>query len=66
MLDYSSQSKGERKGKHATTLDPSLFRKLIMESQSVDYDLMLKIKDKEKKCNISIEIISRHKIIICN
>jgi UV DNA damage endonuclease len=55
MLDYSSQSKGEGKGKHATTLDPTLFRNFIMESQSVDFDLMLEIKDKEKSTNISIE-----------
>ena len=48
MLDYSSQSKGEGKGKHATTLDPTLFRNFIMESQSIDFDLMLEIKDKEK------------------
>jgi UV DNA damage endonuclease len=57
MLAYSSQSKGERKGKHATTLDPSLFRKLIMESQSVDYDLMLKIKDKEKSAILALKLL---------
>jgi len=57
MLDYSSQSKGERKGKHATTLDTSLFRKLIMESQSVDYDLMLEIKDKEISAILALKLL---------
>jgi UV DNA damage endonuclease len=57
MLDYSSQSKGERKGKHATTLDPSLFRKFIMESQSVDFDLMLEIKDKEKSAILAFKLL---------
>jgi UV DNA damage endonuclease len=57
MLDYSSQSKGEGKGKHATTLDLMLFRNFIMESQSVDFDLMLEIKDKEKSTILALKIL---------
>jgi UV DNA damage endonuclease len=56
MLDYSSQSKGDRKGKHAITLDPLLFRKLIMETQRLDFDLMLEIKDKEKSAKLALKL----------
>jgi UV DNA damage endonuclease len=57
MLDYSSQSKGERKGKHATTLDPLLFCKFIMETQRLDFDLMLEIKDKEKSALAALKLL---------
>lgn len=57
MLDYSSQSRGERKGKHATTLDPLLFCKFIMETQRLDFDLMLEIKDKEKSALAALKLL---------
>jgi UV DNA damage endonuclease len=57
MLDYSSQSKGERKGKHALTLDPLLFCKFIMETQRLDFDLMLEIKDKEKSALAALKLL---------
>ena len=59
MLDYSSQSKGERKGKHATTLDPLLFCNFIKETQRLDFDLMLEIKDKEKSALTALKLLSK-------
>jgi UV DNA damage endonuclease len=59
MLDYSSQSKGERKGKHATTLDPLLFCNFIKEIQRLDFDLMLEIKDKEKSALAALKLLSK-------
>lgn len=59
MLDYSSQSKGERKGKHATTLDPLLFCDFIKETQRLDFDLMLEIKDKEKSALAALKLLSK-------
>ena len=47
MVDYSSQEEGRRRGTHATTLDPSLFRRFLRESRPHDLDIMLEIKDKE-------------------
>jgi len=54
IIDYSTQDTGERKGKHAKTLDKTHFIymhkefiKAIKENK-VDLDIMLEIKDKEK------------------
>ena len=57
MLDYSTQSKGERKGKHAATLDPLLFCNFIMETQRFDFDVMLEIKDKEKSALAALKLL---------
>lgn len=57
MLDYSTQSKGERKGKHAATLDPLLFCNFIMEIQRFDFDVMLEIKDKEKSALAALKLL---------
>ncbi|MDQ4022451.1 MAG: UV DNA damage repair endonuclease UvsE [Thermoproteota archaeon] len=59
MLDYSSQSKGERKGKHAATLDPLLFCNFIMETQRLDFDVMLEIKDKEKSALAALKLLAK-------
>ncbi len=54
IIDYSSQSIGERRGKHAKTLDKNHFiymynefTKAVKENK-VDLDIMLEVKDKEK------------------
>jgi len=63
ILDYSSQSIGERKGKHAKTLNKNHFiymsdefKKTIIENQ-VDLDIMLEIKDKEKSALLALKMI---------
>ena len=54
IIDYSSQSIGERRGKHAKTLDKNHFIYMYNEfiraakENKVDLDIMLEIKDKEK------------------
>jgi UV DNA damage endonuclease len=47
MMDYSSQSVGERKGKHTDMLVPELFRNFVADLDGLDVDMMLEIKDKE-------------------
>jgi UV DNA damage endonuclease len=47
MMDYSSQEPGQRRGKHAETIDLSHFQRFIEETEEFEFDLMLEIKDKE-------------------
>ncbi len=51
MTDYSSQEKGQRKGKHAETIDMKDFQEKINQAnqnKDLDFDVMLEIKNKEK------------------
>ncbi len=48
MVDYSSQQQSARKGKHTTSLDESHFAQYIQATRSLNFDIMLEIKDKEK------------------
>ena len=48
MLDYSSQEKGARIGKHTEHLDPDHFKKFIDIMHNQEFDLMFEIKDKER------------------
>jgi len=59
MVDYSSQEKGERKGKHASTLDRVFFATFLKESSPNDFDLMLEIKDKEKSAIAALTMAER-------
>lgn len=49
MVDYSDQKTGIKKGTHNETIDMSLFKKFIRETKGIDFDIILEIKDKEKK-----------------
>ena len=63
IIDYSSQSMGERKGKHAKTLDKNHFIhtynevKKSAKENKVDTDIMLDIKDKEKSALLALSMI---------
>jgi UV DNA damage endonuclease len=46
-MDYSSQSPGDRKGKHISHIQLDLFREFLTQLQGLDVDIMLEIKDKE-------------------
>ena len=48
MIDYSSQEKERRKGKHAESIDLKDFDRFLRKTQPFDFDVMLEIKDKEK------------------
>ena len=68
MVDYSSQDMGTindhnkmmaRRGKHTLTIDPMSFEKFLKETESLDFDIMLEIKDKEKSALKAWEIMRR-------
>ncbi|HUU04359.1 MAG TPA: UV DNA damage repair endonuclease UvsE [Patescibacteria group bacterium] len=48
MVDYSTQKKGERKGRHAESIDLKDFAGFIAAGEGLDFDIMLEIKDKER------------------
>jgi UV DNA damage endonuclease len=54
MVDYSSQEKNEKIGKHAMHIDKNDFIRFLQKSNSIDFDVMLEIKDKE---NSAVEAI---------
>jgi UV DNA damage endonuclease len=68
MVDYSSQDVGTinhhnqmiaRRGKHTLTIDPISFEKFLKETESLGFDIMLEIKDKEKSALKALEIMRR-------
>ena len=71
IVDYSSQdtrnkvdNKSSRKGKHAETIDTSLFRKFLKETEGLDFDVMLEIKDKEKSALKALEVVREYRSIV--
>jgi UV DNA damage endonuclease len=48
MVDYSSQQKGARLGKHAESIDVADFQLFLKAAHKISCDVMLEIKDKEK------------------
>ena len=68
IVDYSSQdtrNKGDnksiRKGKHAETIDTTLFGKFLKDTEGLDFDIMLEIKDKEKSALKALEVVREHR-----
>jgi len=71
IVDYSSQdthnkgdNKSSRKGKHAETIDTTLFRKFLKETEGLDFDIMLEIKDKEKSALKALGVVREHRSIV--
>ena len=65
IVDYSSphletDKKGikGRRGKHAERIDALSFKKFLKETESLDFDIMLEIKDKEKSAMKALRILN--------
>ncbi|PRY13720.1 UV-damage endonuclease [Pontibacter ummariensis] len=56
MMDYSSQAPDERKGKHVQSIQEQLFHDFLAETEGMDMDIMLEIKDKEESALKAIEV----------
>lgn len=61
MVDYSSPHPSGRRGKHADEVDLSHFGGFIQQSEDIEFDLMLEIKDKEKSAIKVIESLEGDK-----
>ncbi|MFC1787471.1 UV DNA damage repair endonuclease UvsE [Halobacteriota archaeon] len=57
MVDYSNQKTGAKKGTHKEKIDMLSFKKFINETEGIDFDIMLEIKDKEKSALKAIKLI---------
>jgi UV DNA damage endonuclease len=66
MVDYSSQDIRNtsednhlrvRKGKHTVTIDPDLFKNFLKQTDGLDFDIMLEIKDKEISALKALELV---------
>lgn len=57
MADYSDQEFGYRKGRHCTSIDLKDFRKFILQTRGLDYDLMLEIKDKQISATKAMDML---------
>jgi UV DNA damage endonuclease len=56
MLDYSEQAPGRRAGAHAESLEANAFAAFLRATRSLDFDIMLEIKDKENSALAAIQI----------
>ncbi|MHA6246955.1 UV DNA damage repair endonuclease UvsE [Pontibacter sp. CAU 1760] len=56
MMDYSSQAPDERRGKHIQSIQEQLFHDFLVETEGMDMDIMLEIKDKEASALKAVEL----------
>ncbi len=59
MVDYSTQNRNNRKGRHAESIDSEEFAEFLKATKPFDFDIMLEIKDKERSASKAIELASR-------
>lgn len=63
MVDYSSQEPGERVGKHIETINTTLFKRFLEQTNDIDFDIMLEIKDKEKSALKALKVLEEKSLL---
>jgi UV DNA damage endonuclease len=58
MTDYSQQKQGARRGTHTEHIDINLFRDYLKDTNGLDFDIMLEIKDKEKSAAAALKVLN--------
>lgn len=61
IVDYSNQKKNARLGTHSDHIDIDLFKQFINETEGLDFDIMLEIKDKEKSALEAVQYLKKQK-----
>lgn len=61
IVDYSNQKKNARLGTHSDHIDVDLFKQFINETEGLDFDIMLEIKDKEKSALEAAQYLKKQK-----
>lgn len=56
MVDYSSQARDCRVGKHCQTMDEKHFKEFLQNTLNFDFDIMIEVKDKQISALKAIEI----------
>jgi UV DNA damage endonuclease len=56
MVDYSGRGPGRSRISHADSIDLDHFEQLLLETQPVDFDIMLEIKDKEASALKAVQV----------
>ena len=59
MVDYSSQEPNGSPRQHSKTIDIDDFDLLLKETEPLDFDIMLEIKDKEKSAIKAIDLATK-------
>ena len=59
MVDFSFQSVGKIRGRHAETIDLELFQEFLDRTRRYDFDIMLEIKDKEQSAIKAVEVAKK-------
>ncbi|MCX8178397.1 MAG: UV DNA damage repair endonuclease UvsE [Candidatus Aenigmarchaeota archaeon] len=57
MVDYSSQQKNSKTGKHSEHIDIIDFKNFLKITKGIEYDIMLEIKDKEKSALEALKVL---------
>ena len=57
VLMLEAQQRGHRVGAHARTIDVSHFTRVLGQTQWLDFDIMLEIKDKEKSALKALKVL---------